>query len=325
MKDVVIKVENLTREYTSTKGWLKRERKQVQALKGISFQVNKGEIFGLLGPNGAGKTTTIKILTTLLAPTTGEAKVLGYDAFGEEKKIRPHINFIFGGELGVYRRLSGRDNLRYFADLYRINKETMNQRIDELLKLVGLSEKADFRVETYSKGMMQRLQIARGLVNDPEIIFLDEPTIGLDPTGARELREIIKELSNKGKTILLTTHYMFEADELCDRIAIIDKGQIVALDTPENLKRYNNDLSVLELQVLGSGDKVREIENIKGVEAVTTKKQEQIELLQIQCENPSAITQQVMEVLRGHKVISVSSREATLEDAYVRLVGGKAC
>lgn len=325
MNNVVIQVENLTREYTLTKGWLRRKKKQFQALKGISFQVNKGEIFGLLGPNGAGKTTTIKILTTLLAPTTGEAKVLGYDAFGEEKKIRPHINFIFGGELGVYRRLSGRDNLIYFADLYRISKEIMNQRIEELLKLVGLSEKADFKVETYSKGMIQRLQIARGLINDPEVIFLDEPTIGLDPTGAKELREIIKKLSNKGKTILLTTHYMYEADELCDRIAIIDNGQIIALDTPENLKIYNNDLSVLEIQVLGSDYKIKDIENINGVENVSSKKHDQVELLQIQCENPSAITQQVMEVLRGHKVISVNTRETTLEDAYIRLVGGNVC
>jgi len=324
MDKVIIKVENLTREYTSTKGWLKREKKRVQALRGVSFQVNKGEIFGLLGPNGAGKTTTIKILTTLLAPTTGEATVFGYHAFGEEKKIRPRINFIFGGELGVYKRLSGRDNLVYFADLYRVNKQTMNKRVGELLELVGLSDKADFKVETYSKGMIQRLQIARGLINDPEIVFLDEPTIGLDPTGARQLRKIVKDLANNGKTILLTTHYMFEADELCDRVAIINKGKIVAINTPENLKRSNSDLSVLELKIScsDSEDKIKEIQNIKGVENVFSKTEDQIELLQIQCENPSSITQQVLEALREHKVISVVNREVTLEDIYVRLVGG---
>ncbi len=317
----VVSVKDLKREYKSSKGWGKKKA-TINALKGITFDVKKGEIFGLLGPNGAGKTTTIKILTTLLAPTSGESMVLGYKTFGEEHKIRNKINFIFGGELGLYRRLSGRDNLIYFANLYKIDKKTRNSRINEYLDLVGLADKADYKVETYSKGMTQRLQIARGLINNPEIIFLDEPTIGLDPVGARELREVIKNLSQKGTTILLTTHYMYEADELCDRIAIINKGELVALDTPENLKANNSNSSILELSVLGIYDyEIEKVKQIKGVETIAIKKQEQSQLLQIHFHNSTNITQQVLNVLSNNKVISINERTTTLEDVYVRLVG----
>ncbi len=233
----VIEVKDLHREYILKKGWFKKEKKTVTAVNEISFAVREGEIFGLLGENGAGKTTTIKMLITLLAPSSGICKVLGYDTFGQEKEIRKKINFIFGGEMGVYRRLSARDNLRYFSNLYLIDKHIAEERIEKLLELVGLTESADQLTETYSKGMIQRLQIARGLINEPDIIFMDEPTVGLDPLGARMLRNIIKELKAQGKTILLTTHYMYEAEELCDRVALMKKGEIIALDTPEALKQ----------------------------------------------------------------------------------------
>lgn len=235
MKDV-IEVKNLKREYELKKKSLFSKKKRLTAVDGISFSVHEGEIFGLLGENGAGKTTTIKMLITLLTPTEGVCKVLGFDTFGQEKEIRKKINFIFGGEMGVYRRLSARDNLKYFANLYLLDKHVAEQRIEALLKLVGLEESADQLTETYSKGMIQRLQIARGLINEPEIIFMDEPTVGLDPLGARMLRDIIIELKKQGKTILLTTHYMYEAEELCDRVALMKKGKLIALDTPEQLK-----------------------------------------------------------------------------------------
>ncbi len=233
----VIEVRDLRREYHGTKGWFRSKRETVKAVDGISFSVERGEIFGLLGQNGAGKTTTVKMLITLLAPTSGVCKVLGYDTFGEEKRIRPCINFIFGGEMGVYRRLSARDNLKYFANLYYLSHAESKKRIREILELVGLSEKADALAETYSKGMIQRLQIARGLINDPEILFMDEPTVGLDPLGARALRDIIRRLKEQGKTVLLTTHYMPEAEELCDHIAIINKGRLIAMGTPDELKK----------------------------------------------------------------------------------------
>lgn len=244
----VIEVSEVVRIYNSHKGWGKRKKDKVVAVKGISFQVEKGEVFGLLGENGAGKTTTIKMLITLLAPTQGICKVLGYHTFGEEKKIREKINFIFGGEMGIYRRLSGRDNLRYFSNIYLIPQQEREERVNSLLELVGLTESADRLAETYSKGMIQRLQIARGLINNPEIIFMDEPTVGLDPMGARMLRDIIRKLKEDGKTILLTTHYMYEADELCDKIGIMKKGELIALDTPKNLKKkYQNPSSEKEI------------------------------------------------------------------------------
>lgn len=233
----VIEVKNLKREYITTKGWFLRKKQTLVAVDGIDFSVNEGEIFGLLGENGAGKTTTIKMLITLLAPTSGECKVLGCDTYKEADKVRGDINFVFGGEMGVYRRLSARDNLLYFAGLYKIKGEEARRRTEELLKLVELEEAADRLVETYSKGMIQRLQIARGLINNPKIIFMDEPTVGLDPLGANMLRDIIRKLKADGRTVLLTTHYMQEADELCDHIAIINKGKLIAIDTPENLKK----------------------------------------------------------------------------------------
>lgn len=232
----VIEVKNLCRDYTTKKGIFYPKREIVHAVRNISFSVEKGEIFGLLGQNGAGKTTTIKMLITMLAPTSGICKVLGFNTFGQEKEISNRINFIFGGELGVYRRLSARDNLKYFANLYKVPTNVRNKRVNELLDLVGLSDKADLRTETYSKGMLQRVQIARGLINNPEVIFMDEPTVGLDPVGAQMLRDIIKTIKLQGKTILLTTHNMYEADELCNRIAIIKDGQIITMDSPEKIK-----------------------------------------------------------------------------------------
>jgi ABC-2 type transport system ATP-binding protein len=244
----VVEVKNLIREFRNKRVWFRKEKEVIRAVRGLSFTVEKGEIFGLLGQNGAGKTTTIKMLITLLAPSSGDCNVLGLSVDRDRKNIRKRINFIFGGELGVYRRLSARDNLLYFAGLYKIPTSISKQRVQELLELVDLTEKADQLVETYSKGMIQRLQIARGLINNPEIIFMDEPTVGLDPIGAKMLRSIIVKMKNQGKTVLLTTHYLFEADELCDRIAIINHGQLVALDTPENLKKLHktDETSTLE-------------------------------------------------------------------------------
>lgn len=240
MSHPVIQVRDLKRTYKTKVGLLNQETKYVEALKGVSFDIYPGEIFGLLGPNGAGKTTTIKILTTLLAPTSGEAKVFGYDAFGEEKKIRSKINFIFGGERSLYWRLSGEDNLKYFADIYKIPRRHQKKLLDDLFELVDLKDARFHKVETYSKGMKQRLQIARALLNDPEVIFLDEPSIGLDPVGARALKDMIRNISARGKTVLLTTHYMQEAEELCDKIAIIDKGELIAMDTIPELKKKAN-------------------------------------------------------------------------------------
>ena len=231
-----IRVEDLRRVYLARIGTIRRTTKEVVAVDGIRFSVSKGELFGLLGPNGAGVTTTIKMLTTLLIPTSGKAKVLGMDVVKQANQIRSRIGFIFGGERGLYWRLSGIDNLRYFASLYHVDPQISKSRIPYLLEMVGLQDRGKEKVEGYSRGMKQRLHIARTLLHDPEVLFLDEPTIGLDPIGARETRALIRNLQAEQKTILLTTHYMFEADALCVRIAVIDHGKILALDTPEGLK-----------------------------------------------------------------------------------------
>ena len=246
-----IEVDEVCRSFRSRPGLFKRRSIEVEALKGVSFSIEPGELFGLLGPNGAGKTTTIKILTTLLLPTSGSVRVLGFDPASEPAKVRPLIGYVFGGDRGLYDRLSARDNLSYFADVYRVPIRRKAARIDELLDLVGLRGRERERVEGFSRGMKQRLHIARGLLHDPAVLFLDEPTIGLDPVGARELRETVATLRDAGKTILLTTHYMFEADELCGRVAVITGGRIVAAGTPAALKAGIADRTVIEVEAFG--------------------------------------------------------------------------
>lgn len=225
----MIKVDHLERDFVQQNShWWKRTPTIVHAVRDLSFAVQPGEIFGLLGQNGAGKTTTIKTLTTLLLPTAGTAQVNGLDVARDYKAIRQHINFIFGGELGLYRRLSARDNLLYFGSLYRLPLPTLAKRAGELLALVGLDNEAERLVETFSKGMIQRLQIARGLINTPSVLFMDEPTIGLDAISVQNLHQIILQAKQKGTTIVLTTHYLHEAEVLCDHLVVIDQGQKVA-------------------------------------------------------------------------------------------------
>ena len=318
-----IEVENLRRIYRVTIGVFKRSIKEVVAVEDVSFSVEAGELFGLLGPNGAGKTTTVKMLTTLLIPTAGQARVMGYDIVKGTKDVQKRIGFIFGGERGLYWRLTGIDNLRYFASLYHVDPDVAKQRIPYLLDLVGLHDRGNERVEGYSRGMKQRLHVARTLLHDPEVLFLDEPTIGLDPVGAREFRQVILNLQSESKTILLTTHYMFEADALCQRVAVINRGRIIALDTPANLKRDVSDLSVIEIEVFGVPPKVIEqMRTLPFVAAVSVENHDQRQALMIQSPRGSEAVPDLMAALNGLRVGGVVVREPTLEDAYVRLVGG---
>src|SRR5213592_3260116 len=250
----VVEVQDLKRTYRTSTGIFRRRSLEIEAVRGVNFEIAEGELFGLLGPNGAGKTTTIKMLITLLLPTAGEARVLGHDVVREAREVRKRIGYVFGGERGLYERLSGLDNLRYFAELYGVSGKAQRMRIHEVLELVGLLGREGERVEGYSRGMRQRLHIARGILHDPKVVFLDEPTIGVDPVGARDLRQTIADLVAGGKTVLLTTHYMFEADALCDRIAVIAKGKIVAEGTPAELKDHVVDRTVVEVEVFGIDD-----------------------------------------------------------------------
>jgi ABC-2 type transport system ATP-binding protein len=213
-----------------------RDYNGLRALDSLSFAVETGEIFGFLGPNGAGKTTTIRVLTGQLRPTSGVAQVAGCDVVEERHRLKPRIGVVFECQ-NLYERLSARDNLVFFARLYGVSKE----RVDRVLDQVGLTGRARDRIKEYSNGMRQRLLIARALLHEPEILFLDEPTRGLDPNLARDLRSIIAGLAQQGVTVFLTTHYMEEADQLCDRVAIVDQGRIVALDTPARLKAVHGE------------------------------------------------------------------------------------
>jgi ABC-2 type transport system ATP-binding protein len=319
-----IEVDHLNRIYRAQIGVFNRSIKEVVAVEDISFEVKAGELFGLLGPNGAGKTTTVKMLTTLLIPTAGSARVGGFDVVRQANDVRRRIGFIFGGERGLYWRLSGDDNLRYFASLYGVEPSISKKRIPYLMELVGLQGRGNERVGGYSRGMKQRLHVARTLLHDPEILFLDEPTIGLDPVGAREFRNVILNLQSQKKTILLTTHYMFEADALSDRIAIINKGRVIAMDTPTGLKGHVSDLSVVEVETFGAPDTVLEkLRALSFVDALSVEDREQKQILLVQTKRGAEAVPDVMAVLEGQRIGRVIVREPTLEDAYVRLVGGQ--
>jgi ABC-2 type transport system ATP-binding protein len=302
----VVEAVDLRRTYKTTTGTIRRRSLEVEAVRGVSFEIAEGELFGLLGPNGAGKTTTIKMLITLLIPTSGVARVLGHDVVSDARWVRKHIGYVFGGDRGLYERLSALDNLRYFAELYAVDPDEKE------------------RVEGFSRGMRQRLHIARGLLHDPPVVFLDEPTIGVDPVGARELRATIAGLVETGKTVLLTTHYMFEADALCDRIAVIAKGEIVGEGTPRELKTQVADGSVVEIEVYGVPDEtVTRIRDVAGVRTVSVEDRDQAQLLVVQTDEGFELTHALLGQLDGASVGRVSTREPTLEDAYVALVGSE--
>jgi ABC-2 type transport system ATP-binding protein len=248
--------------------------------------------------------------------------VLGYDAVKDAATLRSQVGFALGGERGLYYRLSGRENLRYFAELYNIEPRKIRSRMEDALELVGLRDRADERVAGYSRGMKQRLHIARTLLHQPKVLFLDEPTMGLDPVGARDLRETIKRLHSEHKTILLTTHYMFEADALCQRISILNHGVIVAQGTPQDLKQLVSHLSVVELEVLGAEpqhlDRLRALDF---VDSVSAESQDLRQVLLVQTKLGDRAVPRLLANLDGLHVSRVRVREATLEDAYVHLVG----
>ena len=320
--DTAIDVRALRKTYVTATGVIRRTKTERAALRGVDLSIRRGELFGLLGPNGAGKTTMVKILTTLLLPTSGTAKVLGLDVVEDEWALRRRIGFVFGGERGLYWRLSGLDNLRYFADLYRVPPEVASKRIPMLLERLGLAGRERERVELYSRGMKQRLHLARGLLNDPEVLFLDEPTIGLDPVGARDLRVIVRELSDAGTTIFLTTHYMFEADAICDRIGVIKAGEIVAEGTPNSIKTVVKDQGIVEFEVVGMPhERIAGLRALPGVSSVAVAEHDLAQLVTVHCARPADVMTQLGVVLDGMRLDRISSREPTLEDAYVQLIG----
>jgi ABC-2 type transport system ATP-binding protein len=294
-----------------------RKKPVVLALDDVSLAIPRGEIHGLLGPNGAGKTTLVKILSTVLLPTSGRARVHGHDVVEEPKSVRPLIGIVFGGERGLYWRLTGRQNLEYWGALYKLSPRETKARAQRLIDRVGLAERADERVETYSRGMKQRLHLARGLVGDATVLFLDEPTTGMDPLAAREFRTLITELRDEGRTILLATHDMVEAETVCDRVTLIDRGKVVATESPHSLgqviSRFQRiDVEGVDAAVLG------EIRALAGVSSVT----EADGGARIEVDEEGA-TRVVLGRLVDAGATSVRTSLPSLEEVYVQLIGDR--
>ncbi|HEY57804.1 MAG TPA: ABC transporter ATP-binding protein [Anaerolineae bacterium] len=325
MTDIdAIRTEKLTRVYT-LRGCKKQKVRELVALRGVTLTVPRGELFGLLGPNGAGKTTLIKILTTLLAPSSGRAWVLGHDVMTEAEAVRPRINMVSGGETSGYGLLTVRENLWLFAQLYGIPSSEANRRIEELLAMVGMADRMHTKSSELSTGLRQKMNIVRGFLTDPEVLFLDEPTLGLDVGAARDVRRMVRQwmAANPQRTILLTTHYMHEAEELCDRVAIINRGEVLACDTPANLKRalQQESLFVLETTPL-NGLSPQDLEHLPGVKRIGYRLVPGGSRLDCHLEDDAALGPLVSALTaRGVRLRSLQKREPTLEDVFVHLVG----
>ncbi len=324
--EYAIKTEGIIKTYRSKekKRLLRKgKRKEVHALKGIDLEVKKGEIFGLLGPNGAGKTTFIKILTTLLLPTSGNARVNGYDVIKEERKVRASIGCMLMGERGLYWKLTGRENLEYFGALYYVPKKQRRERIEYLINLLDLGDFIDRTVETYSSGQKMIVSFAKALINDAPTLFLDEPTIAMDVHAARKLREIVKELNRNGKTIIYTTHLMHEADELCDRIAIIDKGEIKAIGTPAELKASIRQKGVIRIEGVIPHKALDSLRSMESVEELAVEEKGGKEHLRIITENSRSALPEIIKTLMDNSASLefISPEEPTLEDVFVKLTG----
>ena len=291
------------------------------ALDDLNLRVPQGQVFGILGPNGAGKTTAIRIFATLLTPTGGQASVLGFDVVKQSSEVRKRIGLVLGGDRGLYGRLSGRDNLRYFAALNHMNPRQAGPRISELLELVGLTDRPKTLVEEYSRGMKQRLHLSRGLLMDPEVLFLDEPTIGLDPVGAHEIRQLIPTLARSGKTVLLTTHYMFEADTLCDSIAIINEGKLVALGTPAEIKGSFSRVKITQITLRTPVPNFRdEISSLTRVQRVTEGMEDALQQIIVHSSTDFDLREYIQDKVPESDINSLVVRDPTLEEAYMSIL-----
>ncbi len=322
-REEVIVAEGLVKKYTTKKrkGLLRGEKQVVEALRGISFKIHRGEIVGLLGPNGAGKTTTVKILATLLLPDEGDAWILGHHVVRDAKKVRENIGIMLTVEKGFYGKLTGRENLEYFAALYGLPRNKARERIDYLLKLLELDKlgASDRLFEEYSLGMKARLGFARALLRDPPVLLLDEPTLGLDPPSSRRIRELVRNLAHReGKTILYTTHNMFEAEIVCDRILLINKGRIVAQGTPDELKTLIPRMKTIVLTVRGDR-RVEEVVKSVGVERIDVKHMDGVSTLKLYVKKPEEILDSLLKrvISAGYEVVTLKVEEPTLEDVFI--------
>jgi ABC-2 type transport system ATP-binding protein len=291
------------------------------AVGGVSFEVRRGEVFGLLGPNGAGKTTLVRMLTTLLPPSGGRAMVAGHDVARHPTRVRRRIGVI-PQALTSDLDLTGWENIDIYGEFYDIPRRKRRERARRLLEMVGLEERAGDLVATYSGGMRRRLEIARGLIHSPEVLFLDEPTIGLDPQSRRAVWDLLETLRKESEiTISLTTHYMDEAEQLCDRIAIVDHGRIIALDTPSGLKRMVEGADRIDLEIEGDGGAVAEV--LKREPYLSEIEYSGNGKLTLGADNGPHVVPKIIDRVEstGARVASISVHRLSLEDVFIRFTG----
>jgi ABC-2 type transport system ATP-binding protein len=320
-----VRVEKISKTYWAKerKGLFKSEKRSVEALKEISMEVQPGEIFGLLGPNGAGKTTLIKILTTLLLPTAGQAWVNGFHVQANENQVRASVGCMLMGERGLYWKLTGRENLEYFGALYHLPPEERKRRAEEIIDLLDLGELAERTVETYSSGQKMKLAFGKALVNDAPLLILDEPTNTLDVPSASELRAIVRDLNAQGKTVIYTTHIMSEAETLCDRVAIIDYGELLALGTVEALKVSLKRERVLRVEGVIPRKAVQAVQSLPGIHQATLTIIDGLGLLTVVTEAGHKNLTNLIETLgrEDATIQKIAPEEITLEDVFIAKTG----
>ena len=302
----------------------KTKQQTVVALDGIDLAVEPGEFFGLLGPNGAGKTTLIKILTTLLLPSEGTARVFGFDVATQTKQLRRIMNMVAGGEQSGYGMLTVHEQLWMFSQFYGMNSKVAYARIDELLERLGIASVAKRQISGLSSGMRQKMNLVRGLMTDPRVLFLDEPTVALDVGAARDLRDEVRRwmAEDPTRTVILTTHYMQEADDLCDRIAIVNRGKIVIEGTPQSLKLEVQRDVVVDLQLEPGVQVLDRLREVEGVGAASVREEDGVDRFSLLLADDAVLTHVISAVERsGRRVAGLAKREPTLEDAFVKLVG----
>ena len=301
----------------------KAKGKPIVALKNVDLNINYGEILGLLGANGAGKTTFVKILATLMLPSEGNASVYGFDVIKQAKQIRKIINLVSGGETPGYGILSVRENLWFFSQLYGLSNKFAKERVQRLIKDMELEEYVETRMHKLSTGFKQRLNLARGFINDPKVLFLDEPTLGLDVINAKHIRNYVKDWvrSDKSRAVLLTTHYMAEAEEICDKIAIIYNGSIVAFETPQTLKASMEKSTVVRIEV--KNNSAPSLENVSGIIGSSVDSNSNgITKIKVVLDDESRIPVLVSHLANnGCKIMSINTSEPSLEDVYLKYVG----